>query len=278
MTSKLPIHPTILKRARRLRGESTMPERTLWARLRDRRLNKIKFRRQHPIGPFVADFYCDAHRLVIELDGRTHPENNERDATRTYWLSDHGYRVVRFTNRDITTNLDGVLETILAECRQRARETETVLRTRVPSPQPSPTGRGSTAVYNFKLDARNGETQATSPFGRGRSLRDERSDRVRETGGGYDNGVTYHSPSHSLTPALSHREREQNKNSSSTPQNSAVETEHKKATSPAGEVPRLLRERGRSLRGERSDRVRESGGERDDGDTCKPSSTRITTP
>ncbi|HUU45024.1 MAG TPA: endonuclease domain-containing protein, partial [Acidobacteriota bacterium] len=74
-----------------------MPERLLWARLRNRRLDGIKFRRQHPIGPFVVDFFCESCRLVVELDGDSHGTQVEEDSRRTLWLQRQGYRVVRFS-------------------------------------------------------------------------------------------------------------------------------------------------------------------------------------
>jgi primosomal protein N' (replication factor Y) len=70
-----------------------------------------KFRRQHPIGPFVVDFACLGHQLVIEADGGQHAESGA-DAARTRWLEAQGWRVLRFWNGDILDNLDGVLETI----------------------------------------------------------------------------------------------------------------------------------------------------------------------
>jgi len=90
----------------------TDAERRLWATLRGRRLQGYKFRRQHPLGPFVLDFVCIEHRLVIEADGGQHADN-KADQRRTAWLENHGWRVIRFWNNEILSNTDGVAETIL---------------------------------------------------------------------------------------------------------------------------------------------------------------------
>ena len=92
----------------------------LWMRLRNQLLCGFKFRRQHPIGRFIVDFYCASGKFVIEIDGDSHLQQVEYDEARTQWLNDAGYRVVRFTNQDVYSNLDAVLETILREC-QRGR-------------------------------------------------------------------------------------------------------------------------------------------------------------
>ena len=74
----------------------------------------MKFRRQAPIGPFIADFCCEEHKLVIELDGGQHTDAIARDEQRSHWLSTKGYRVVRFWNNEVLQNLDGVLSVILS--------------------------------------------------------------------------------------------------------------------------------------------------------------------
>jgi very-short-patch-repair endonuclease len=100
--------------ARRLRANQTGAEATLWRQLRKLETKGTHFRRQVPIGNYVADFACLASRLVIELDGSQHGEASVKihDDERTRWLETEGYRVLRFWNNDITKNLDGVLETI----------------------------------------------------------------------------------------------------------------------------------------------------------------------
>ncbi len=99
-------------RARELRQTMTDAERRLWYVLRDRRLRGYKFRRQRPIGPFIADFACLEYRVAIEADGGQHADN-EADMRRTAWLERHGWRVVRFWNNDILLNAGGVAEEIL---------------------------------------------------------------------------------------------------------------------------------------------------------------------
>ncbi len=96
--------------ARRLRKEMTEAEVVLWTMLRRRSLNGFKFRRQHPIGPFIADFACVSERLVVEVDGATHWTDEElaHDARRMDFLERNDWRVVRVTNLDVFENLDGV--------------------------------------------------------------------------------------------------------------------------------------------------------------------------
>ena len=113
-----PINPAIKARAKTLRRPQTPMETRLWARLRDRQLEGHKFRRQHPIHRFIADFYCDDAKLVVEIDGDSHaePEQAEHDMARTEWLVQHGYRVIRFTNEDVARRMDGVLGAIQIAC------------------------------------------------------------------------------------------------------------------------------------------------------------------
>jgi len=98
--------------ARSLRSRQTDAERKLWSRLRDRRLNGVRFRRQHPVGPFVADFASLELGLVIELDGGQHAPQRAADVARTRFLEERGFRILRFWDDDVLTNIDGVLERI----------------------------------------------------------------------------------------------------------------------------------------------------------------------
>lgn len=99
-----------------MRAEMTPAERKLWAALRGHRLDGLSFRRQVPMGPYTADFYCAGARMVIEVDGGQHAESR-RDADRDAWLDLNGIRTVRFWNADVMTNLDGVLSAILIAVR-----------------------------------------------------------------------------------------------------------------------------------------------------------------
>ena len=88
-----------LQHARDLRRASTPAERKLWSRLRAGRLNGLKFRRQHPIGPYIVDFLFERTRTAVELDGHTHGEQIEYGTARQAWLESCGYRVIRFSNK-----------------------------------------------------------------------------------------------------------------------------------------------------------------------------------
>ncbi|OGT28335.1 MAG: hypothetical protein A2Z17_01640 [Gammaproteobacteria bacterium RBG_16_66_13] len=92
----------ILKNARKLRHPMTPAELALWRRVRDGQLG-VKIRRQHPVGRYIADFYCPRARLVIEVDGDIHvePDRARHDAERTSWLEARGYRILRFMNADV---------------------------------------------------------------------------------------------------------------------------------------------------------------------------------
>jgi very-short-patch-repair endonuclease len=102
-------------RARAMRRTPTEAERKLWYALRDRRMQTVKFRRQAPIGDYIADFLCVEHRLVIGVDGSQHAQN-VADAARDDWLGREGYRVLRFWNHEVLTARDSVLATIAATC------------------------------------------------------------------------------------------------------------------------------------------------------------------
>ena len=101
-------------RARRLRQRATPAEQVLWGAVRGRRLDGLKFRRQYAIGPYVLDFCCPEHRLVVELDGSVHdePDRAAYDTGRTSDLSAYGYRVLRFRNDAVFNELADVFEQI----------------------------------------------------------------------------------------------------------------------------------------------------------------------
>jgi very-short-patch-repair endonuclease len=119
----------------------TDAERRLWSALRGRRLHGYKFRRQHPLGPFIVDFVAIAHRLVIEADGGQHVES-ECDRRRTLWLERHGWRVLRFWNNDILANPEGVQLTVLQALQEQQTSPHlAVAAQRAPSSPAS--GRGA---------------------------------------------------------------------------------------------------------------------------------------
>jgi very-short-patch-repair endonuclease len=104
--------PTNEAAARFLRRNPTPAEYALWQHLRDGRLGGLRFRRQHPLGMFILDFVCLDHKLVIELDGSSHDEREGYDEARTERLAAFGYRVIRFRNEDVMSDLPHVLTTI----------------------------------------------------------------------------------------------------------------------------------------------------------------------
>ncbi|HMM15189.1 MAG TPA: endonuclease domain-containing protein [Parvibaculum sp.] len=105
------------ERARTLRRNQTEAERALWQKLRVLKAEGFHFRRQAPIGTYIADFACHSFKLVIEVDGGQHNEKSglARDAERTAWLQGEGYRVLRFWNNEVLTNIEGVEETVRRE-------------------------------------------------------------------------------------------------------------------------------------------------------------------
>src|SRR5262245_11678983 len=107
-----------------------MPEQRLWQQLRAKRASPLRFRRQYPIGHYVADFVCLAARLIVEMDGETHNHTIEADEQRILWLKDQGFHVLRFTNSDVLKNTEGVVQAIQREL------------ARTPPPTPSRKGRG----------------------------------------------------------------------------------------------------------------------------------------
>ena len=96
----------------------TIAEAILWNKLKDRKRFKVKFRRQHPIDFFIADFYCHSLKLVIEIDGEMHetPEQKEYDQARAGHFEQLGIRIIRFSNDEVRNNLDSVLQQILQLC------------------------------------------------------------------------------------------------------------------------------------------------------------------
>src|SRR5262249_32003073 len=113
------------ERARTLRRDMTEAERRLWQMLRSRQTEGYRFRRQVPIGGFIADFVCPAARLIVEIDGGQHDPSSEAEATRTRFLEAEGYRVLRFWNNEVLDNLEGV-QTVIAYALHQATPTHTL--------------------------------------------------------------------------------------------------------------------------------------------------------
>ncbi|WP_350166252.1 endonuclease domain-containing protein [Algiphilus sp.] len=118
-------------RARKLRQQGTQAEQRLWYHLRARRLAGWKFRRQHSIGPYFADFVCLDARLIVEVDGSQHLDQLASDASRSAYLESRGFRVLRFWNDEVLRQTDNVLEAILLELDGVGRQ----------PPHPNPTPR-----------------------------------------------------------------------------------------------------------------------------------------
>jgi very-short-patch-repair endonuclease len=128
-----PLPAELLAFARELRGRQTDAEKLMWALLRNRGAAGFKFRRQHPVEPYVLDFYCDEKRLAIELDGAQHegPEAKCRDERRSDYLRRQGIQVLRFANKEVLDNTEHVL-----------RVKYEVLKEKTLTPNTSPGGRG----------------------------------------------------------------------------------------------------------------------------------------
>jgi very-short-patch-repair endonuclease len=99
-------------RARQLRHDQTDAEKKLWSRLRAKRFDQFRFRRQFPIGNFIADFACPKSKLVIELDGGQHLDQRAKDDWRTKLIEQRGFRVIRFWDSDVLTAIDSVMDKI----------------------------------------------------------------------------------------------------------------------------------------------------------------------
>jgi very-short-patch-repair endonuclease len=113
--------PKTHQHAKSLRKEMSPAEALLWSRLRQMRGDGPAFRRQHPIGPFIADFCCSAAKLVIEVDGSHHSEDDQiaKDETRSIYLQERGYRVVRIPAGDVMRNVDEVADGIVVTALSR---------------------------------------------------------------------------------------------------------------------------------------------------------------
>ena len=125
--SKVRASATAMSSARRLRRQLSLPEMLLWQRLRLTR-GDLRFRRQHALGPYVADFYCPAAKLVIEIDGRGHDSRQAKDEKRDAYLISLGLRVSRILAADVLADPDGVADSIYRLCAAVAGPSTTQLR------------------------------------------------------------------------------------------------------------------------------------------------------
>ena len=129
------VRRTISPHAAPMRRQQTDAESALWAQLRARRLGGYKFRRQWTLGPYIADFCCLESRLIVEADGGQHTPEADRD--RTDYLRARGFRILRFWNNDVLTNMDGVLTTVVGALREAVKEED---------PHPGPLPRAGEGV------------------------------------------------------------------------------------------------------------------------------------
>ena len=121
--ARVPVSPQQRNRAKILRQEMTRAETLLWHYLKAGHLDGLKFRRQTPVANYILDFVSHGARLIVEVDGATHDfeDQMKRDATRDAWLASQGYHVLRFTNDQVLSNLEGVLIVIRETAKARVR-------------------------------------------------------------------------------------------------------------------------------------------------------------
>ena len=121
--------PHIFEKAKMLRANMTPAEIKIWEKLKGKQVLGLRFRAQHPIDIFIADFYCHSVKLVIEIDGGIHFRKNqhEYDIGREAEISQFGILVIRFTNEEVETNLDQLVEQIKIVCRDRLRKGQSPL-------------------------------------------------------------------------------------------------------------------------------------------------------
>ena len=134
-------NPLTQSRASELRNRLTKAEWRLWWYLRGRQLAGYKFRRQAPMGPYIADFVCLNAAVIIELDGDQHGESRYEDYVRDEYLRGRGFRVLRFSNFEVLREIDGVLEVILRALKA-TRSGDAKQRIKKPPPRSSPGDRG----------------------------------------------------------------------------------------------------------------------------------------
>src|SRR6267378_3098464 len=117
------VSPRLRNRAKSLRRTMTRAETLLWRYIKAHHIHGLSFRRQAPMGAYIVDFVCHDRRVIVELDGETHDfeERLKHDQKRDAWLASHGYVILRFTNHDVLSNLEGVVTVIYETAKARAR-------------------------------------------------------------------------------------------------------------------------------------------------------------
>ena len=143
-TAKANAHDQLDKR-RALRREMTLAETLLWKMLRGRSEGRLRWRRQQGIGPYILDFYCSECKLCVELDGNSHDYKFEYDEQRTAYLKAQGIKVIRFSNDQVLSCLDGVVAAIARAAGDYAANTLPHYAANTPPPTPPLTGAGGTA-------------------------------------------------------------------------------------------------------------------------------------
>jgi very-short-patch-repair endonuclease len=106
------VDEALLTRAKKMRSEPTWAEAEIWRVLRAKQFENVKFSRQVVIAPYIADVVARSRKLIVEIDGDTHALSDDRDARRSRWLEEQGYYLIRFTNLDVRSNLDGMAHAI----------------------------------------------------------------------------------------------------------------------------------------------------------------------
>ncbi len=127
--------PRLVEYAKQMRREMTEPEIRIWLKLRAKRFGEIKFRKQKVVGQYIVDFSSNDPKLAIEIDGDTHGGREVYDAARARFLEEQGYRVIRFSNRDVMENMEGVMETLAAVIAEAAPPLLPPLRGSLLSPE-----------------------------------------------------------------------------------------------------------------------------------------------
>lgn len=125
--------------AKTLRKRLTDTEQVLWKYLRANQMEGLKFRRQEPIGNYIVDFICYEKRIIIEVDGGQHSVNKEKDNKRDKWFKEQGFKVLRFWDNEVLTNIEGVLEVLRDSCLNH------------PPLNPSHQGRGNNCSSHRKI-------------------------------------------------------------------------------------------------------------------------------